>query len=81
MTIFYLSCLILFVNRFISLYRFVDIILKDEIKKNLPGYNITKFYETSIQLEFIAFSEVLDIISPYNVTRIPNNWFTKLIIP
>ncbi|EAR85563.2 transmembrane protein, putative (macronuclear) [Tetrahymena thermophila SB210] len=80
-TIFYFSTFILLLNKAICFYRFVNIILKDELKRKLPGNNITKFYETSIQLDFIAFSEVLDIVSPYNVTRIPNNWLTKLIIP
>ncbi|KAL4447014.1 hypothetical protein ABPG74_013866 [Tetrahymena malaccensis] len=80
-TIFYFSTFILLVNKAICFYRFINIILKDELKRKLPGNNITKFYETSIQLDFIAFSEVLDIVSPYNVTRIPNNWLTKLIIP
>ncbi|KAL4497405.1 hypothetical protein ABPG72_011340 [Tetrahymena utriculariae] len=81
LTIFYFSTFILLVNKAICFYRFINIILKDERKRKLPGNNITKFYETSIQLDFIAFSEVLDIVSPYNVTRIPNNWLTKLIIP
>jgi hypothetical protein len=32
-------------------------------------------------IEFCAFAEILDVVSPYNVSKIPTNWFTKLFIP
>jgi hypothetical protein len=47
----------------------------------LGTHHINKFYEAAVFLEFIALGDVFDIVAPYNVVPIPNNWFWKKLMP
>ena len=63
-----------------NVFNYFEIIIHGLININKPKlgiYHINKFYETAVILEFIALSDVLDVVAPYNVVPIPNNWFTR----
>ncbi len=68
----------------VNLYSYIQILLKlfNERKRPKPGtHHINKFYEASVFLEFIALGDVFDIVAPYNVISIPNNFFWRFIMP
>jgi hypothetical protein len=40
---------------------------------------LNQMYEVSTLLEFMALGEILDVVSPYNVSHIWTNWITRYL--
>jgi hypothetical protein len=49
--------------------------------RRFSTYYINKYYEIATLLEMVALGDILDSVAPYNVSTIPNNWFTKTFFP
>lgn len=47
----------------------------------LQHYCQKRYYEVGLMIEFCALAEILDVVSPYNVSKIPTNCITKRVIP
>lgn len=84
MDIFYISSCVIFINLFHNVLQYIEIIYSNIANKGKPKlgtHEINKFFESAVFLEFVALGDVLDVVSPYNVVGIPNNWLTRKLLP
>lgn len=78
------SIIIISTNCLFHMYRYGNLLLTQWFNK-LSSFNnnqhLNEYYEAASLLEFVALGDVLDIVSPFNVSQIPKNRFTQFVMP
>lgn len=60
---------------------FMRLVQTNNTVKLLSTKFINDFFSVSLIGRNLAISQLLDRVAPYNVTVIPNNMFTRFLIP